>query len=101
MQDRRPVRGVVLSHIGEVEPLRGVVVELDRSELPLAADAVGHVEVDLRTVKRPFALLDLERPSQPLQRAAQEALGAVPELIGPDALLGSGRELRGVLEPHR
>ena len=35
-----PVLLVVLAHVGEVEALGGVVVELDGAELPLAPDGV-------------------------------------------------------------
>ena len=48
VDDDRPMLGVVGPDIFQVEPLRHLVVELDRGALPLAADGVGDVEIDLR-----------------------------------------------------
>ena len=44
----RPVLGVVGADVLQVEALRRDVVQLDRGALPLPADRVGDVEVDLR-----------------------------------------------------
>ena len=60
----RAVVLAVLADVGEVEALGRGVVELDRAELPLAADAVGDVEVDLRAVERAVAGLELVREVQ-------------------------------------
>ena len=65
---------VVLAHVLEVEPLRRVVVELDRAQLPGAPDGVGHVEVDLGSVERAVARLELVRQARGLERRAQRAL---------------------------
>ena len=77
----------------QLEALGRAVVELDGAELPRAADRVGDVEVDLRAVERAVALLQLVRPARRLERRAQRALGAIPHLVGADALLGARREL--------
>ena len=58
MDDHRPMLGVVGADVLEVELLRQLVVELDRRALPLPADGVGDVEVDLRPVERAVALVD-------------------------------------------
>src|SRR5436305_1110941 len=58
VDDDRPVLGVVRAGVLQVEVFRLHVVELDRCALPFAADRVGHVEVDLRTVKRTVARVD-------------------------------------------
>ena len=42
---------VVLADVGQVEALRRVRVELDGRALPLAAERVGDVDVDLRSVE--------------------------------------------------
>ena len=60
--------GVVLADVREVEPLGRRVVELDRAELPRAADRVGDVEVDLRAVERAVAFLELVRLPGRLER---------------------------------
>ena len=60
----RPVLGVVGADVLQVEPLRHLVVELDRRALPLAADRVGDVEVDLRPVERAVALVERCRPDR-------------------------------------
>ena len=51
----------------QIEPLRQLVVELDRRALPLPADRVGDVEVDLRPVERAVAFVErvgLARPAR-------------------------------------
>ena len=101
VQNCRPVLGVVLADVGEVESRRRVVIELDGAELPLAPDAVGDLEVDLRAVKRAIARLQLVRTSQRVERAAKERLGAIPQDVIADPLRRTGREVRGVLEAHR
>ncbi len=58
VDDHRPVLGVVRARVLQVEALRHLVVELDRRALPLAADGVGDVEVDLRAVEGAVALVD-------------------------------------------
>ena len=58
VNDDRPVFRVVGADVLQVEPLRQLVVELNRSALPLAADGVGNVEVDLGTVECAVTLVD-------------------------------------------
>ena len=48
---------VVLADVLQAEALRQIVVELHGAELPFAADAVAHDEVDLGAVERRLALL--------------------------------------------
>ena len=52
------VRVIVSADVFQLEPLGQVVVELHGAELPLAADAVAHHEVDLRPVERRLADAD-------------------------------------------
>ena len=54
----RPVLGVVGADVVQVEALGHRVIELDRAALPLAAERVGDVEVDLRPVERAVAGVD-------------------------------------------
>src|SRR5215210_4941524 len=97
----RPVLGVVGAGVGELEALRHRVVELDRAELPRAADRVGHVQVDLRAVERSVAGVDLELEALRAQRALERRLGAVPHLVGADPVVGPGGELQPRLEAER
>ena len=90
MDDHRPMLVVVLADVAQVETLRGGVVELNRAELPGAADRIGDVEVDLRTVEGAVARLELVRESRRLQRGAQRALGPIPHRVVADPLLRAG-----------
>ena len=73
VDDDRPVLGVVGPDVLQVEPLRQLVVELNRGALPLPADGVGDVEVDLRAVERAVALVDGVRLAEPVERAFSSA----------------------------
>src|SRR5438874_1229013 len=92
--------GVVLADVPELESLRRVVVELDGAELPAAAEEVGDVEVDLRTIERAVAGLDLVRRAGRLERFAQRALGAVPECVVTETDRRTCRESDRGLEPE-
>ena len=54
--------GVVGADVFQIEALRHLVIELNRRALPLAADRVGDVEVDLRSVERAVALVERRTP---------------------------------------
>ena len=96
MDHHRLVLGVVGARVGEPEAHRHVVVELDRADLPRAAERVGHVQVDLRAVERAVARVEVVGEALAVEHLDQVALGAVPQLVGADPLVGAGREL----EPH-
>ena len=57
---------------------RHLVVELDRRALPLPADRVGDVEVDLRPVERAVALVDRVGLAGALERRLELRLGVIP-----------------------
>ena len=61
----RAVLAAVLADVGDVEALRQVEVELDRGALPLAAEGVEHLDVDLRAVEDRAALVDVVRQAAP------------------------------------
>ncbi len=64
-----------------------------------AAEGVGVLQVDLRGVERAVALVDDVGDALLLEHGGEDPLGHVPELVGPDAVLGPGGELDGdVLE---
>ena len=54
VNDDRLVLGIVGADVLQAEPLRDLVVELDRRALPLPADGVLDVKVDLRAVEVAF-----------------------------------------------
>ena len=59
VDEHRAVLRVVGADVFQSEPLGHLVIELDRRALPLPADGVGHVEVDLRPVKGAVAHVQL------------------------------------------
>src|SRR5580765_4176492 len=90
MNYHRPVLGVVLAHVDEVESLRGFIVELNRAELPLAADGVRHVEVDLGPVEGAVPGLELVGEARRLERRLERGFRAIPSRVGPDPLRRAG-----------
>ena len=78
VDDHRPVLGVVHADVLQLEALRHLVIELDGGALPLPADRVGDVEVDLRAVKGAVALVDVIRLPGALERTLERGLGAIP-----------------------
>ena len=75
-----PLLRVLLVDVREVEPLGEVEVELHGGALPLAADGVEDLDVNLRPVKGAAALVNLVVPTLLRQRILQRALGLVPDL---------------------
>ena len=61
MQHHRPVHLVVRADELELEALGQVEVELHRGPLPLPADRVDELEVELGSVEGPAPLVDRER----------------------------------------
>ncbi len=97
----RAVEAVVGALVREVEALREVVVDLDRAELPLAADGVLDHEVELRAVEGSLAVL--HDGVEPLLRRGPDdrRLGLLPVLVRADVLLAvvgvAQRDLRRVV----
>jgi hypothetical protein len=86
------VRLAVLADVREPEAHRQVEVELDRGQLPLAAERVVESQVDLRAVEGAAALVDLVRDPGRLDRAAERRLGPLPLGDLADELLRPGRD---------
>src|SRR5215218_3668762 len=93
--------GVVFADVRQVEPLRRRIVQLDRAELPRAAERIGHVEVDLWTVERAVTRLQGIRATGRLERRPQCPLGVVPHRIVSDSRLWARRKLQGRSEAER
>ena len=80
----RPMIGAVGAAILELEAFGQHEVDLHGSELPLAADRVAQVDVELGPVERAAAFVDLVRQIVRLERAADRRFG---DLVGRTALL--------------
>ena len=78
---------VVSTRVLEVEALRQVVVYLDRTELPAAAEGVLDHEVQLRPVEGCFAVLDLGGKALLSTSLDDSLLGTLPVLFATDVLL--------------
>ena len=76
-----------------VEALRLVEVELNRRHLPLAADGVLHLEVDLGAVERASALVHLDLELLGGYRLLERLYRLVPTLGLPHRLLGARGEV--------
>jgi hypothetical protein len=92
---------VVGTHVLEIEALRQLEVDLDRRELPGAADRVLGLHRDLRPVERAAALVEHEVEIHPRRDHAQRLGRLLPLLVGADGLaLGLRRQLQvEVVEP--
>ena len=85
--------GVVAVGIDQLKPLGHREVKLNGAELPGAADGVLDVEVDLGTVERAVAFVDLVFHALVLQGAGQCVGGRFPNFIGADVIFGLGGQL--------
>src|SRR5438067_1685380 len=93
MEHDRGVLGIVFADVAGTEALGKIGIDLDGSELPAAAERVGNIELELGAVERAFAGIDNVTQSHGLARLGQRLLGAIPELVGAEALFGASREL--------
>ncbi|MOA19847.1 hypothetical protein D3C78_1402540 [compost metagenome] len=93
VQHHRVLATVVLADILGTEANRQVEVELQGTALPDSPQAILQRELDLRTVEGTFARLQLPRQTGVVQRGLQRSLGAIPQVVGADALLRAGRQL--------
>ncbi len=96
VQHCRPVRGVVGAGVLEREPLRKIEVELDCRALPLPADRIDELEVELRPVERSAALVHLIWLPPPLENFGKRVLSLGPLLMGAQRFFGACRQLDGV-----
>ena len=101
MDHNRAVELIVCTLISEVETLGEVVVNLDGTELPAAAESVLDHKVELRTIERSLTILDYGVQTLLLGCLNDCALCLLPILIRADVLLGvvgvTQRDLRSVL----
>jgi hypothetical protein len=68
--------------------------------LPLPADSVEELYIDLRAVERATARVDRVGRFAPLDGTAQGVLGFVPSLVRADPLRGARREVEAEAEPE-
>src|SRR5688500_16205820 len=78
MDDHRPMFGIICAGVLQIEVFRLHVIELNRRALPLAADRIGHIEVDFRSVERAVLLVDREPHLGALERRFQLRFGMPP-----------------------
>ena len=88
MDHHRCLFGVVLCCVFQLKALRQVVVNLDRTQLPFAADGILDHEVELRTIEGSLAGLLMSVESLLLARLANSVLALLPDLVRADILLG-------------
>ena len=93
VNDDWAVFGVVGADVLELKPLRQLVVELDRGALPVAADGVDDVKVDLGAVEVALALGDDIGLAGRVERLPELGLGLVPGLGLAQERLRPGRQL--------
>src|SRR3989304_3696710 len=92
-----PMRPVIVPHIGDIETLRQVEVELDGRALPGPTEGILHLQVDLRPIEGTAPLLNLILESRTVSRQAQRLGCLVPQGRVPDRLLRSSCDTSLVL----
>mmetsp|Transcript_13757 Transcript_13757/g.22512 ORF Transcript_13757/g.22512 Transcript_13757/m.22512 type:complete len:212 (+) Transcript_13757:707-1342(+) len=85
--------GVLSIDVRQLEARGEVEVQLNRGALPLAADGVENLDIDLGPVEGTPPFIHLVRPALGPQRLLQRALRLVPELGPPHRLLGLRRQV--------
>ena len=83
----RSLLSVVLGGVLQLEAYRQVIVHLDGTQLPAAADSVLHHEVELRTVESGLAILHLSVQALLLTSVDDSLLCLCPHLVRTDVLL--------------
>src|SRR5258708_33454749 len=79
--------------VRQVETLGHVVIELNRLDLPLTLERVGHVNLDFGAVERALLRIYLERDLIALHRVCKLGLAHLPLLFAAEMVIGHGREL--------
>ena len=77
---------VVLAGVFELEAFGEVIVHLNRTQLPTAADGVFHHEVELRAVESGFAIFDAGVESLLFAGFDDGLFGAFPVVFRTDVL---------------
>ena len=96
----RCLLGVVLSCVFEFETLRQVVIHLNGTQLPTAANRIFHHKVELRTIEGCFAIFHLCLQAFLLTSIDDGLLALCPNLIRTDILLLVVRITKGNLRLH-
>src|SRR2546430_17603391 len=98
MHHQGATRFVIRARVLEVEALRQRVIELDGRALPLAADRVVELDVDLRSVERAAADVHPIRQATPLERAFQRLFGDVPHGVRAQLLVRATGQIEPTLQ---
>ncbi len=88
VQHHRMLAAVVFGDVFGAETDRQVEIELQGTTLPDATEAIFQRELDLRTVERTFARLQIIRQARAIEGCRQCRFGAIPQLVGTYAFSG-------------
>ena len=99
----RPTEGSVPVHIFHIEIKRQLEIKLDRAHLPLAAEAVLHLKVNLRTVECavPFIDLIISFAVHVVQNPLQGSFRLIPESYIAHKIFRPRGQLRPVSQSER
>ena len=86
MDHHRAMTLAVLAHVGEIEALWQLEVELNGGHLPFPPDRIHELDVDFRAVEAGLARFPMVRQLHALQRFLQRALRLLPHLAATDVL---------------
>ena len=98
MDDDGRLLRVLAIGVGELEPAGQLEVELDGGALPLSAERIDDVEVDLGAVEGAVAVIDDEGDVVGVERPLERGLGLVPECRLAHEVGGTGGELHAELQ---
>src|SRR6266571_3469304 len=83
MDHKRPMLGAVFSDVSQIEPLRQIEVELNRTQLPWPPDSIVDQQVDLRAVKGAVTGIDLVLDARSFERVFQCNFSRLPIFFPP------------------
>ena len=90
--------GAIGVNVLKLEVVRQLEVKLDGTALPRTAEAVGQMEVNLRTVESAIALVDHVLNAHRLKCVTKALFSALPILIRTHGILWACRKLNAVWE---
>src|SRR5215472_5114882 len=88
----RAMLGAVLTDVRQLEALRQVEVDLHGRQLPVAADRIAHLDVELRAVERAAAFVHLIRKAGVLARLLDRVRGTLPRCFVTERFLRPRRD---------
>ena len=101
MHHDRTVLFTVLAHVGQIEALGQREVHLNGGALPLTADAVKKLDVDLGAVEGAIALIDIVGQVEFFHGLDKGVGGQFPGFVRADAALGTRGNLNFIFEAEK